>query len=220
MFRKLLPVILMLASPTWAATTFQTYSTPGDLQAVAGLTFTSLNLGSFSPALPVDASSIGIVSFSSPSNLTTAANPGGGWASGVVLTRSSGSYIDITFASDVVAFGAYYGELGASVLDVTLSGTAGGTPFSYTLSPTDSASPVYRGIVASAPFTSIRFATNFSFEQLAMNGISYGVANGAPPPGEAVESSTMALMGGSLVGLVFMARRKKRGQNLLPAAAQ
>ncbi len=208
---KFLIAVLLMAIPMRATTMYASSSLMQS--ANPGLTFTQVSFdplgqNTYTPTLDLG----GGLTFTGANGLgtlTTTANPGGSWPTGQVLEGfTKGGEIDITLPTGSLAFGASFGEVGSTVLTITLSGS-GDTSFSYQVSPT-SGTPVYIGVSSASAFTSIKIATDFpSFEQLALNNFSYGTAAASETP----EPATMALMGFGLVMLGAIRRRVRCSPN-------
>ncbi len=208
---KFLIAVLMMAIPMRATTMY----TSSSLMQTAnpGLTFTPVSFdpqgqNTYTPTLDLG----GGLTFTGANALripTTTMNPDILWPTGQVLEGfTKGGEIDITLPTGSLAFGASFGEVGSTVLTITLSGSAD-TSFSYQVSPSSGA-PVYIGVSSTSAFTSIKIATDFpSFEQLALNNFSLGTAADSETP----EPATMALMGLGLVMLAAIRRRVRyRGE--------
>jgi hypothetical protein len=210
---KFLIAVLAMVIPLRATTS---YASSALMQAGnPGLTFTSVSFdadqNSYSPTLDMG----GGLTFTGAAGLgtlTKTINPGGSWPSGQILKgATTGGAIDITLPAGALAFGASFGGVGSSVASITLSGNSGGS-FSYSLSPS-SGVPFYIGVSSTSAFSSIRIATDFGFEQLALNNFSYGTAAAA----ETSEAGTMALLG---LGLVTLSVVRRSGKARLRPSAE
>ncbi|MEO8097727.1 MAG: hypothetical protein ABI811_08490 [Acidobacteriota bacterium] len=200
----LVALLVLGALPAHGITVFASESA---LQATPGLTFTSVNFGPLEFLDPSAFYTLDGVTFAGVGiQLRDASPAGGGWPAGRILQgASNGGAITITLPAGAIAFGGMFGELGSTILSVTLSGS-GDAAFSYNFTPVNGTSPVYYGFTSTTPFTSITFASDFSFERIALNGFSFGIASEAETP----EPAPMALMGGALMALGVLGRWRRK----------
>lgn len=203
MFKKLLPAILLLASPAWATisyyvgpageTAFETDRLANALTSGSIVDFTGQP---FVPAI-FDVGSTG-VNFSIASG-----NIGTGDGTAVFNDTAT-----VTLPADVYAIGFYLSRV---ALPSTFNYAGGSIPL-------PAGSEIFFGVMSDLPLTSISplvLTSNLGFRinSFFIAKQSSDEEEEIPSDPSAVpEPSTTALLGGSLVGLAFMARRKKRAQ--------
>lgn len=217
MFKSLLPALLVLASPVWATTSYY-IGTGGETdfetdRIARGLTFGSVVDFAGQPVATAlsDVGSTG-VNFSIASGFIVT---GGG-------TATFNDTATITLPANVYAIGFYLSRpVGVIPSTAFYSGGSFALPFG---------SEIFFGAMSDLPLASISPIVLTSTQGLTINRFFIGTQSSSgnddeeeepviTDPSAVPEPSTAALLGGSLVGLALMARRKRRAQDR-PATAE
>jgi hypothetical protein len=204
-------VLALGAIPMRASEVFLT-SDPSALQSQPGLgsftnvSFDGVMLGGYDSVLVS-----GVTFTTAESNaLSVINNPGGSWPAGQVLTRSiNAGEIDIALPASTRAFGASFGLLGGATISVTIRYDSGST-FTHQLNIAGTGSPVFLGFVSDAQITNLRFINDFNFSALALNNVMIADAFTGGDPEATPEPGTLLLIGGGLVSLRLLGRRRRR----------
>jgi hypothetical protein len=213
MFKKWLPVMVVLgaALPAGATTTYNTVSSMQT--ANPGLTFTPVDLSVLQTLSASPSYSLNGVGFAASSNnLTYQVSPPTGWSGITMRGTDNGSSITITLPTGATAFGGIFGGVGGSFGTVTLSGIGDAGSFSQDIAFN---TPQYWGFVSNTAITSITLSVTAGTAKPGLNNFVFGLPTSTGGGGDTggtttPEPSSLALMGGALIAIPILARRRRK----------
>lgn len=216
MFKRLLPAILLLASPVLAAVSYYQGPTVAETAFEADRIARGLTLGSI-------ADFTGLTSASSITHVATDVNFS---VSSDLITTDGGTATlfgtaTIVLPANVYALGIYLSRpVPGSFGNSTLNYAEGSFPLLFD-------TPVFFGVISEEPLTSISPVILTPSNGLKIHSFFIGTqsedeeedpGSETPPIGEVPEPATAALLSGSLLAMAIMARRRKQAQAPRPTA--